>query len=79
MGNFDLEIKEMAKVLETTSKECVSMLKKMYDGYHFSENSKGIYNPFSLINALADKKFDSYMVFNRYADLPDPKIERRKL
>jgi len=31
-------------------------LKLQYDGYHFSEDSPGIYNPFSLLNAFLDRK-----------------------
>ena len=31
-----------------------------YDGYHFSENSEGVYNPFSLLNAFFDKEFGDY-------------------
>lgn len=32
----------------------MALLKENYDGYHFSENSKDIYNPFSLLNALSE-------------------------
>ena len=32
----------------------------MYDGYHFSENTVGIFNPFSVLNALQYSRFDSY-------------------
>lgn len=35
-------------------------LKEQYDGYHFTWPSSGIYNPFSLLNALADGTIDSY-------------------
>ncbi len=36
------------------------LLKDNYDGYHFSEESEDIYNPFSLMKALAAKKIGSY-------------------
>ena len=29
--------------------------KDMYDGYHFTPNSVGIYNPFSLLNVIPDR------------------------
>ena len=32
----------------------------MYDGYHFREDTPGVYNPFSLINALDKKQFDAF-------------------
>ncbi|MBM6657077.1 AAA family ATPase, partial [Bacteroides mediterraneensis] len=35
-------------------------LKANYDGYHFTENAVGMYNPFSLLNTFAKKKFGSY-------------------
>jgi len=35
-------------------------LKDMYDGYHFRPNSIGIYNPFSLLNALDKQEFRSF-------------------
>ena len=35
-------------------------LKQHYDGYHFSINSEDIFNPYSIINALDDKEFNSY-------------------
>lgn len=40
--------------------DTISELKKMYDGYHFSEKSADIYNPYSVINALARGKIISY-------------------
>ena len=40
--------------------EQLTELKRMYDGYHFSEKMTDVYNPFSLIIALRSKKIDSY-------------------
>jgi hypothetical protein len=57
---FQPEIKEMAEEQNLSYEECLSQLKKMYDGYHFYQNTEGVYNPFSLINALAAKDFKSY-------------------
>ena len=36
------------------------MLKKNYDGYHFSPKSKDVYAPFSLLRALDDKSTNHY-------------------
>ena len=41
---------------EDTSRE----LKQWYDGYHFSDRSEDIYNPFSLLNTFAQRQFGSY-------------------
>ena len=41
-------------------KNAVSLLRQYYDGYHFSEYSEDVFNPFSLIRALAGQKIDAY-------------------
>ena len=35
-------------------------MKRMYDGYHFRHNMEGLYNPFSVLNALDSAEFGSY-------------------
>ena len=58
--NFQDDIKELAEANNITYNQAIIKLKEQYDGYHFSENSPNIYNPYSLLNALYDKKFDNY-------------------
>ena len=36
------------------------LLKNLYDGYHFSEYSPEIYNPYSLLRCFVHKKLDNY-------------------
>ena len=43
-----------------TPEEMHACLKQYYDGYHFSERSDDIYNPYSLFKAMASQKIDSY-------------------
>ena len=44
-----------------TADEALGQLKANYDGYHFSaDNMVDVFNPFSLINALADGKIRNY-------------------
>ena len=43
-----------------TEGEMLSLLKQKYDGYHFNETCPDIYNPFSLLNALNEKRLKSY-------------------
>ncbi|MBR6913493.1 MAG: AAA family ATPase, partial [Treponema sp.] len=58
---FVPEIELMAEENEISKDECIAELKKNYDGYHFSKNTKtDIYNPFSLLNAFVDSNFGSY-------------------
>lgn len=59
--NFKPELEEMSKVNGWTIDETHRKLKEYYDGYHFSEdNMVDIYNPFSLINALAASKLRNF-------------------
>ena len=54
------EIKAMAAALALTEEDCLQALQAHYDGYHFAPRAEGIYNPFSLLNALADKRLSAY-------------------
>ena len=59
--NFMPEIKAMGEANGWTVEETVAQLKANYDGYHFSiENMVDVFNPFSLINSLTDKKIKNY-------------------
>lgn len=40
--------------------EAREQLRKFYDGYHFIEDSEGVYNPFSLLNTFEKMRFGSY-------------------
>lgn len=41
-------------------KQACQSLKEHYGGYHFTEDSVGLYNPFSLLNTFAKMKFGNY-------------------
>jgi hypothetical protein len=58
--NFKEGIEELAKAQRMTDEEVCAVLKENYDGYHFTEDSIGIYNPFSLLNTFAKRKFGNY-------------------
>lgn len=58
--NFDDSIAELAQAQGMTIEAVRAELKECYDGYHFTENSVGIYNPFSLLNTFAKRKFGNY-------------------
>lgn len=57
---FADSIAAMAKKLKITVERMKTLLKRQYDGYHFSEALLDIYNPFSLINAFDKLKLDNY-------------------
>ena len=59
--NFMPEIEAMAEANHWTQEETLAQLKAHYDGYHFSvDNMVDVFNPFSLINALDDKRIRNY-------------------
>ena len=54
------DIGRLADNLGVSPEGALGALKSNYDGYHFTWPSPDIYNPFSLLNALADSKLNSY-------------------
>ena len=57
---FDSEVALLAGKEGIEKDECYAKLKDCYDGYHFRQNSEGVYNPFSLLNTLKSKCFGDY-------------------
>ncbi|MDE6216423.1 ATP-binding protein [Bacteroides sp.] len=57
---LETEMHEFAEAQGLTYEAFCRNLKEYYDGYHFTEDTPGVYNPFSLLNAFARKKFGSY-------------------
>ena len=58
--NLEEELHELAAIQQLTYEEVYAKLKDCYDGYHFVENTEGIYNPFSLLNTFKYNKFSNY-------------------
>ena len=59
--DFKPEINKLAEYEDWTFDEAVAQLTAYYDGYHFSRrNMVDVFNPFSLINALADSDLKNY-------------------
>ena len=54
------EIRAMADANDMSVENCLAKLKKTYDGYRFHAKGEGVYNPFSLLNALDDGEFGYY-------------------
>ncbi len=57
---FNASVAQLARANRISVGQCYEQLAKMYDGYHFCENTAGIYNPFSLLNAFDSLKFNTY-------------------
>ncbi len=54
------DVEALGKALGMTYEECLAELRNYYDGYHFSEHSEDVFNPFSLIKAMNGQKIDSF-------------------
>lgn len=57
---FDEEIGRLAEHNGQTREQAYEELRQRYDGYHFSGNVPGMYNPFSVLLALKNRDYGSY-------------------
>ena len=58
--DFQPELEALAANEGLSYEEVCQKMKCMYDGYHFRHNMEGLYNPFSVLNALDSVEFGSY-------------------
>uniref|UniRef100_UPI0034A14CE9 PD-(D/E)XK nuclease domain-containing protein n=1 Tax=Bacteroides salyersiae TaxID=291644 RepID=UPI0034A14CE9 len=59
-ANLETELHELAVAQKMTHEQACAKLEECYDGYHFVEDTIGIYNPFSLLNTFKYNKFSNY-------------------
>ncbi len=79
INNFMPQIESLGRKHNWTTEETIHQLKANYGGYHFCErNMTEIFNPSSLIQALANKEMGNYMdssytaaLFPKFADNTD--------
>ena len=57
---FEPYIQNLSKKFSFSKEKTLSELKSMYDGYHFSGDGEGMYNPYSLLHCFNEKKFGNY-------------------
>lgn len=60
LTNFKEGIGELAEANGDSETETIAKISMRYAGYHFEENSEEIYNPFSVLNTLANSRYDDY-------------------
>jgi len=58
--NLDAEVEKLAQAQNLTREACYAQLREYYDGYHFHPSAVGVYNPYSILNALDRREFGSY-------------------
>ncbi len=54
------DVDALAEKLGKTREETLEKLREYYDGYHFAAQSPDVFNPYSLLNAMARGKMDHY-------------------
>ena len=57
---FRPELEVLGKVSELSYEETVDEMTRLYDGYLFHPAGEGVFNPFSVLNALKAKEFNDY-------------------
>lgn len=57
---FSVSVSTVAKAKGISEDECFATLARMYDGYRFHPESKGVYNPYSLLRSLKSREFGEY-------------------
>lgn len=60
LSTFSEGIDSLAMRYKVTREQMIIRLREYYDGYHFSEESAAVYNPYSLVRAFAARKLSYY-------------------
>jgi len=58
--DFDVEIHALAEENGKGYDETLALMRKNYNGYHFSKKSESVYNPFSVLNVFTKRDFGYY-------------------
>ena len=74
--NFQEGIKTLGEINGQTEEETVAELKRRYDGYHFTEVSPDIYNPFSLLNVFDKSRYSNYWIESGTPELLVTQLKR---
>ena len=64
------DVEALGEVLGMTYEECLKELTQFYDGYHFSEKSEDVFNPFSLYEVAERTQDSSLLVWFGHAIFP---------
>jgi hypothetical protein len=60
LRDFRPELEELAKKNGEGFEETLEAVRRNFNGYHFCENSEGVFNPFSLLNTFDNKRIGYY-------------------
>ncbi|MDE5791151.1 MAG: ATP-binding protein [Muribaculaceae bacterium] len=62
LSDFSVGIEKLAEKKRLTYEGACNLLKRNYDGYHFTPTGSDLYNPWSVLNALVESNIGSYWV-----------------
>ncbi|PCK02993.1 MAG: AAA family ATPase [Alteromonadaceae bacterium] len=57
---FDASINQLAHTLDIPQEDAYKQIEQWYNGYVFSENCEGVFNPFSILSLLKKRQFQNY-------------------
>ena len=60
LENFRPELEALARKNGESFEQTLEAIRRNFNGYHFCENSESVYNPFSVLNTLDNKKIQYY-------------------
>ena len=60
LTQMSADVDALAEKFKITRDEMLAKLREYYDGYHFATRSPDVFNPYSLLNAMASGKLDYY-------------------
>lgn len=60
LTNMSDDIRSLAEAQGLSFEKTCTELRRSYDGYHFTHNVPGVYNPFSLLNTFFNNAFGSF-------------------
>ena len=60
LENMSEDIDMLANANGLSRDEAIAKLKEHYDGYHFSGVSPDVFNPYSILNCFAERRFGAY-------------------
>ena len=75
-SDFQQGIGDIARKYKTSHDGAIELLKANYDGYHFTEDCPDLYNPFSLLLALDERKIGSFWFQTATPEFLVQKIQR---
>jgi hypothetical protein len=77
---FMPELENISKTRNIAVEDVLDELQAMYDGYHFtSELDKGVYNPYSLVNALDRGRISNYWASSGGSSLLSQMLEHTQV